>query len=150
EPRRAHHARGDRGRRRGDVERRGRRLGHSAGASAAPVRAFSPHSRPQSPGKHRPGAGPRPPNRGWSLAAPSPAKALPAWARRSVFACRSGREREWPFRPRRAFPRPRPDKEYFVSSNERPPPEHFLTLIREQQRGRLKVYLGFAAGVGKT
>jgi two-component system sensor histidine kinase KdpD len=37
-----------------------------------------------------------------------------------------------------------------VSSNDRPPPEHFLTLIREQQRGRLKVYLGFAAGVGKT
>src|SRR3954469_25301647 len=32
----------------------------------------------------------------------------------------------------------------------RPAPEHFLTLIREQQRGRLKVYLGFAAGVGKT
>ena len=30
------------------------------------------------------------------------------------------------------------------------PPEHFLTLIRQQQRGRLKVYLGFAAGVGKT
>ena len=28
--------------------------------------------------------------------------------------------------------------------------EHFLSLIREQQRGRLKVYLGFAAGVGKT
>src|SRR5438477_10385038 len=32
----------------------------------------------------------------------------------------------------------------------RPAPEHFLTLIRQQQRGRLKVYLGFAAGVGKT
>jgi two-component system, OmpR family, sensor histidine kinase KdpD len=32
----------------------------------------------------------------------------------------------------------------------RPPPEHFLSLIRQQQRGRLKVYLGFAAGVGKT
>ena len=32
----------------------------------------------------------------------------------------------------------------------RPPPEHFLSLIREQQRGRLKVYLGFAPGVGKT
>jgi two-component system sensor histidine kinase KdpD len=32
----------------------------------------------------------------------------------------------------------------------RRPPEHFLTLIRQQQRGRLKVYLGFAAGVGKT
>ena len=31
----------------------------------------------------------------------------------------------------------------------RPAPEHFLTLIR-QQRGRLKIYLGFAAGVGKT
>jgi two-component system sensor histidine kinase KdpD len=34
--------------------------------------------------------------------------------------------------------------------SERPPPEHFLTLIRQQQRGRLKIYLGFAAGVGKT
>jgi two-component system sensor histidine kinase KdpD len=33
---------------------------------------------------------------------------------------------------------------------DRPPPEHFLNLIRQQQRGRLKVYLGFAAGVGKT
>jgi two-component system sensor histidine kinase KdpD len=32
----------------------------------------------------------------------------------------------------------------------RPPPERFLTLLREQQRGRLKVYLGFAPGVGKT
>jgi two-component system sensor histidine kinase KdpD len=32
----------------------------------------------------------------------------------------------------------------------RPSPERFLQLIREQQRGRLKVYLGFAAGVGKT
>jgi two-component system, OmpR family, sensor histidine kinase KdpD len=32
----------------------------------------------------------------------------------------------------------------------RPRPEHFLALIREQQRGRLKVYLGFAPGVGKT
>lgn len=32
----------------------------------------------------------------------------------------------------------------------RPPPEHFLTLIRQQQRGRLKVYLGFGPGVGKT
>jgi two-component system sensor histidine kinase KdpD len=33
---------------------------------------------------------------------------------------------------------------------QRPPPEHFLSLIRQQQRGRLKVYLGFAPGVGKT
>jgi two-component system sensor histidine kinase KdpD len=33
---------------------------------------------------------------------------------------------------------------------ERPSPEYFLSLIRRQQRGRLKVYLGFAAGVGKT
>src|SRR5262245_58339827 len=32
----------------------------------------------------------------------------------------------------------------------RPSPEHFLTLIERQKRGRLKVYLGFAAGVGKT
>jgi two-component system sensor histidine kinase KdpD len=37
-----------------------------------------------------------------------------------------------------------------ASDWKRPPPEHFLTLIREQQRGRLKVYLGFAPGVGKT
>src|SRR5437660_3791279 len=36
------------------------------------------------------------------------------------------------------------------TSELRPTPEHFLTLIRQQQRGRLKVYLGFAAGVGKT
>jgi two-component system sensor histidine kinase KdpD len=36
------------------------------------------------------------------------------------------------------------------SEAERRPPEHFLSLIRQQQRGRLKVYLGFAAGVGKT
>src|SRR6478672_7943553 len=35
-------------------------------------------------------------------------------------------------------------------SDDRPAPEKFLTLIRQQQRGRLKVYLGFAAGVGKT
>jgi len=32
----------------------------------------------------------------------------------------------------------------------RPSPEHFLTLIRRQRRGVLKIYLGFAAGVGKT
>ena len=32
----------------------------------------------------------------------------------------------------------------------RPSPERFLALLREQQRGRLKVYLGFAPGVGKT
>jgi two-component system, OmpR family, sensor histidine kinase KdpD len=35
-------------------------------------------------------------------------------------------------------------------ASDRPPPEYFLSLIRQQQRGRLKVYLGFAAGVGKT
>jgi two-component system, OmpR family, sensor histidine kinase KdpD len=29
-------------------------------------------------------------------------------------------------------------------------PEHFLSLIRDQQRGRHKIYLGFAPGVGKT
>jgi two-component system, OmpR family, sensor histidine kinase KdpD len=31
-----------------------------------------------------------------------------------------------------------------------PKPEAFLDLIRRQKRGRLKIYLGFAAGVGKT
>src|SRR5215468_9695138 len=36
------------------------------------------------------------------------------------------------------------------SADDRPPPEKFLSLIRQQQRGRLKIYLGFAAGVGKT
>jgi two-component system sensor histidine kinase KdpD len=34
--------------------------------------------------------------------------------------------------------------------NSEPAPERFLTMIRQQQRGRLKIYLGFAAGVGKT
>src|SRR5262245_12637523 len=29
-------------------------------------------------------------------------------------------------------------------------PEQFLAMLREQQRGRLKIYLGFAPGVGKT
>jgi two-component system sensor histidine kinase KdpD len=37
-----------------------------------------------------------------------------------------------------------------ATDDTRPPPEHFLALIRQQQRGRLKIYLGFAAGVGKT
>src|SRR5437773_12488926 len=37
-----------------------------------------------------------------------------------------------------------------ASDANRPPPEHFLTLIQRQQRGRLKIYLGFAPGVGKT
>jgi two-component system sensor histidine kinase KdpD len=37
-----------------------------------------------------------------------------------------------------------------MSSDTRLPPEHFLNLIQRQQRGRLKLYLGFAAGVGKT
>jgi two-component system, OmpR family, sensor histidine kinase KdpD len=38
-----------------------------------------------------------------------------------------------------------------VSSGEmQSKPELFLDLIRRQQRGRLKIYLGFAAGVGKT
>ncbi len=37
-----------------------------------------------------------------------------------------------------------------TTSADRPTPEHFLGLIRRQQRGRLKVYLGFAPGVGKT
>jgi two-component system sensor histidine kinase KdpD len=36
------------------------------------------------------------------------------------------------------------------ASDVRPKPEQFLALIREQRRGRLKVYLGFAPGVGKT
>lgn len=34
--------------------------------------------------------------------------------------------------------------------SDRPTPEQFLNLIRRQERGRLKVYLGSSAGVGKT
>src|SRR5207302_4407757 len=53
--------------------------------------------------------------------------------------------------PRRFDDRGPAGRALALSSNEdRPPPEHFLTLIREQQRGRLKIYLGFAAWVGKT
>jgi two-component system sensor histidine kinase KdpD len=37
-----------------------------------------------------------------------------------------------------------------MTTDGRPKPEQFLSLIRDQQRGRLKVYLGFAPGVGKT
>jgi two-component system sensor histidine kinase KdpD len=37
-----------------------------------------------------------------------------------------------------------------VATDSRPNPEKFLALLRELQRGRLKIYLGFAAGVGKT
>jgi two-component system sensor histidine kinase KdpD len=37
-----------------------------------------------------------------------------------------------------------------MPSEDRRSPEEFLALIRAQQRGRLKIYLGFAAGVGKT
>ena len=33
---------------------------------------------------------------------------------------------------------------------ERPRPEDFLELLKRDARGRLKVYIGFAAGVGKT
>src|SRR4051795_12426958 len=37
-----------------------------------------------------------------------------------------------------------------VAEPARPSPEQFLNLIRRQERGRLKVYLGSSAGVGKT
>jgi len=36
------------------------------------------------------------------------------------------------------------------AAGERPKPEDFLELVERSKRGRLKVYLGFAAGVGKT
>ena len=32
----------------------------------------------------------------------------------------------------------------------RPHPEDFLELVQKGKRGRLKLYIGFAAGVGKT
>ncbi|MFO0877425.1 MAG: histidine kinase [Gemmataceae bacterium] len=37
-----------------------------------------------------------------------------------------------------------------TSDSARGAPERFLALIRNQHRGRLKIYLGFAPGVGKT
>jgi two-component system sensor histidine kinase KdpD len=37
-----------------------------------------------------------------------------------------------------------------IAEPTRPTPEQFLHLIRRQERGRLKVYLGSSAGVGKT
>ena len=37
-----------------------------------------------------------------------------------------------------------------MTAEDKLPPERFLDLIRRQQRGKLKIYLGFAAGVGKT
>ncbi|HET6283194.1 MAG TPA: histidine kinase, partial [Polyangia bacterium] len=37
-----------------------------------------------------------------------------------------------------------------TSSPARPQPEDFLELVQKAKRGRLKLYIGFAAGVGKT
>jgi two-component system, OmpR family, sensor histidine kinase KdpD len=37
-----------------------------------------------------------------------------------------------------------------TTADTRPSPEHFLALLRDQKKGRLKIYLGFAPGVGKT
>ena len=37
-----------------------------------------------------------------------------------------------------------------MSDDKRPEPEAFLDLVPQPQRGRLKVYIGAAAGVGKT
>ncbi|HEX9049359.1 MAG TPA: universal stress protein [Anaeromyxobacter sp.] len=37
-----------------------------------------------------------------------------------------------------------------VTATRRPSPEDFLELVERGRRGRLKLYLGFAAGVGKT
>lgn len=37
-----------------------------------------------------------------------------------------------------------------MSTSDRPAPEHFLKLIESGRRGRLKIYIGHAAGTGKT
>lgn len=37
-----------------------------------------------------------------------------------------------------------------MNDDKRPEPEAFLNLVPEQQKGRLKIYIGAAAGVGKT
>ena len=36
------------------------------------------------------------------------------------------------------------------TTTNRPRPEDFLELVQKGKRGRLKLYIGFAAGVGKT
>src|SRR5262249_40600050 len=46
--------------------------------------------------------------------------------------------------------RPGPENRIMAVEPARPTPEQFLNLIRRQERGRLKVYLGSSAGVGKT
>ena len=51
----------------------------------------------------------------------------------------------------RTGPPPNPPTPQVMSvETSRPTPEQFLNLIRRQERGRLKVYLGSSAGVGKT
>src|SRR5512138_1355409 len=37
-----------------------------------------------------------------------------------------------------------------TATAKRPTPQDFLELVERSKRGRLKLYLGFAAGVGKT
>ena len=37
-----------------------------------------------------------------------------------------------------------------VTTTKRPSPQDFLELVERSKRGRLKLYIGFAAGVGKT
>ena len=37
-----------------------------------------------------------------------------------------------------------------MNNDERPEPENFLDLVAQLLKGRLKIYIGAAAGVGKT
>src|SRR5512135_2869205 len=37
-----------------------------------------------------------------------------------------------------------------ATTTQRPTPQDFLELVERAKRGRLKLYVGFAAGVGKT
>src|SRR5438045_4751955 len=87
------------------------------------------------------------------MAVPLRVKVSQAWERFFASPCRWRRG----IRPAKTLPgtwqarRCNPNKDITLPTDSpRPNPEHFLTLIRQQQRGRLKVYLGFAAGVGKT
>src|SRR5262249_39803723 len=83
-------------------------------------------------------------------AAPSPATAGRARGPPSASPCRSPPKVRLPATPTATRGCRAEEDGPMANDANRPPPEHFLRLIQRQQRGRLKIYLGFAAGVGKT
>ena len=139
-------------------------IGIPADALAARLREILPRSR-QSRGRHR--------DWGWRsckrsssrTAARSLARAVPAREPSSASDCPRCARRAIGRLPARATSclvpptkacrrnapmQPASGAVVSLDQSAEPAPERFLTMIRQQQRGRLKIYLGFAAGVGKT